>query len=289
MPRGFTGHVRAPDKDHLIALSAAQHGDKLRRLQNLVAAPPSWDSRTKNIVGAIKNQASCGSCWDFSGTLVVEVAFYLAGVLKPDQALSEQYTLSCGRNGGCSGDDNTTVLKWAKATGLPLTSDYGAYTARRSQCAWKQGMQLYKLDDWGFADDAGGNGITPSDKIQVAIMQFGCVGCAVAAGGSQFWNDGQGVDTGSSRSIDHDVGLIGWRPSGASKVMAVAGAANANLPPSVTGTLDWLMRNSWGDGWGTNGCAWVREHADEIGTEAVWGFVKAVAPPAPAPFDWANL
>ena len=33
--------------------------------------------------------------------------------------LSEEYTLSCGRNGGCGGDDNTTVLDWAKATGLP--------------------------------------------------------------------------------------------------------------------------------------------------------------------------
>ena len=241
MPAGMTGHVRAPNKDFLITLSARRHK---RALQLLLATPPppTWDSRTHGWIGPIKDQQQCGSCWDFSGTGMVEVAYYKAGLLKPDgsDALSEEYTLSCGRNGGCNGDDNVTVLQWAKSTGLPKTSDYGPYNARAGQCAFKPAMTLYKIDDWGFCDGSGGNGVAPTDAIKAAIMQYGCVGSAVAAGGDQFWNSGQGVGTGRSHSIDHDVIIVGWDDS--------KGNGGA-----------WLMRNSWGTQWGSeNGCAWVQ-------------------------------
>jgi C1A family cysteine protease len=255
MPAGFRGLVRAPNKDHLIALSHQRHARRLRALAAL-APPTAWDSRTKGIIGPVKDQAQCGSCWDFSGTGVVEVALYLAGVLKPDgsQALSEEYTLDCGNNGGCGGDDNVTVLDWAKKTGLPLASDYGPYQARAGRCAYKAGQKLYKIDDWGFADQSGGNGVTPTDEIKQAIMTYGCVGCAVAAGGDSFWDSGQGIGSGTSRSIDHDVILVGWDDS--------------------QGGGAWIMRNSWGTSWGTGGYAWIKYGAYQIGTEAVFALVK---------------
>lgn len=274
MPRGQTGHVRAPDKDLLIAQSAQLYGAKLRRLQAAqVNLPASYDSRSNGVIGPIKDQASCGSCWDFSGTGMCEVAQYLAGALKSDGsgALSEQYTLSCGDNGGCNGDDNVTVLKWAAQTGLPLSSAYGSYDARRERCNWSSGMQLYKIDSWGFADDANRNGVTPTDKIKSAIMQFGCVGTAVAAGGDKFWDDGQGVGTGESHNIDHDVILVGWDDS--------KGPGGA-----------WIMRNSWGTSWGSmSGFAWVAYGAYDIGTETVWAYVKPLAPQPPPVIDWSQL
>jgi C1A family cysteine protease len=266
MPIGFKGHVRAPNKDHLIDLSHQRHRHVLRALHSF-QTPAVFDSRSLGIIGPIKDQGSCGSCWDFSGTGVVETAFYKAGVLKPDgsQALSEEYTLSCGHNGGCNGDDNVNVLDWAKATGLPLSSDYGPYSASPGRCAWKQGMRLLKVDDWGFADSHGGNGVTPVQDIKNAIIAYGCVGCAVAAGGSSFWNDGQGTDHGKSSNIDHDVILVGWDDNH-------DGGA-------------WIMRNSWAEKWGSmQGYAWVAYGADSIGTEAVFAVVHSVVPPVVP--DW---
>lgn len=259
MPMGFKGHRRSPDKDHLQLLSQRSHGKMMAGLL-AVPPPPTWDSRMFGWVPPVKNQASCGSCWDFSGTGTVEVAYWKAGLT--DVILSEEYTLSCGRNGGCNGDDNTTVLKWAKATGLPLDKDYGPYTARSGTCAFKPAMTLYKIDDWGFADASGdqGQNVTPTADIKAAIMQYGCVGCAVAAGGDQFWNSGQGIGTGRSNAIDHDVILVGWDDS-----------KNA-----------WIMRNSWGTQWGTGGYAWIGYGAYSIGTESVWAKVNANAPP----IDW---
>lgn len=270
MPRGFTGHVRAPNKDHLIQLSRLRHQRMLAGLRQDV--PAAFDARAKGIIGPVKDQGNCGSCWDFSGTFVAETAFYLAAILKPDgsQALSEEYTLSCGKNGGCNGDDNVTVLDWAKATGLPLSSVYGPYNARAGSCAWKQGMQLFKIDDWGFADGNGGAGVAPTPAIKAAIMQYGCVGSGVAAGGDSFWNSGNGTGTGRSHNIDHDVGIVGWD----------------DAHDNGDGTKGaWIMRNSWGTGWGAGGYAWVKYGAYDLGTEAVWARVTNPNPPAPSPLD----
>ena len=261
MPRGFTGHVRLPNKDHLQHLSRLRHR-QLHQVLRATPTPPTWDSRTQGWVGPVKNQGQCGSCWDFSGTGVVEIAYYKAGVLPPDGSavLSEEYTLSCGQNGGCSGDDNVTVLQWAKATGLPASAEYGSYTASADRCNFKAGMKLFKIDDWGFVGPDSSQTVTDTDLIKAAILKYGCVGCAVAAGGSDFWNSGQGVDTGRSGSIDHDVILVGWD--------------DAKGPHGA-----WIMRNSWGPGWGDGGYAWMAYGADSIGTEAVWALVNGAAPP----------
>lgn len=273
------GHVRAPNKDHLIEISHRMHGHHLRALRQLVNPPATWDSRTLGIIGPIKNQNQCGSCWDFSGTFVCEVAFYKALALKSDgsQALSEEYTLSCGRNGGCNGDDNVTVLQWCKETGLPLSSDYGPYTASRGHCNWKQGMKLYKIDDWGFADSNGGQGVTPVEDIKAAIMDKGCVGCAVDAG---FSDPGTGVISGGGCSIDHDVGLVGWNDTATKTIAAVGSQSNLSLPPATVASEGWWwMRNSWGTGWGDGGYARIKWGAYCIGTEAVWAVVKGSKPP----------
>lgn len=258
MPRGFTGHVRRPDKDHLQDVSHKRHKQSL---QNLLAipAPAAWDSRTFGWIPPIKNQGQCGSCWDFSGTGVIEVAYWKAGI---PVILSEQYTLSCGRNGGCNGDDNTTVLEWAKSTGIPTTADYGGYQQSARSCLYKPSMKLYKIDDWGFASSSGdtGQNVTPTADIKAAIMNFGCVGCAVAAGGDSFWNSGTGTGTGRSHSIDHDVMIVGWDDD------------HDNGDGSKGA---WIMRNSWDTSWGENGYAWVKYGAYDLGTESVWAKVNA--------------
>lgn len=261
-PAFFKGHVRASNKDNLIVLSHRRHA---RRLQGLMAAPlpATWDSVALGWVGPIKNQKSCGSCWDFSGTGIIEIAYNKAGVGGgPDVfVLSEEYTLSCCRNGGCQGDDNVTVLDWAKGHGLPLTSDYGPYTARPGTCLYKPQMTLYRIDDWGFADSNGGQGVTPVDDIKRAIMTYGAVGCAIAAD-DVFMNHPAGIvfKGSGSRAIDHDVILVGW---------------DDNLGA-------WKLRNSWGVDWCENGYMRIAYGANLVGTESVWAMINASAPP----IDW---
>lgn len=268
MPVYAKGRVEPANLDHLRQLSYRRHGRQLQALAGL-ALPASFDARAMGWVGPVKNQGQCGSCWDFSGTGVVEIAYNKAGVGGGPNAfvLSEEYTLSCGRNGGCGGDDNTNVLQWAKQTGLPLTADYGPYQGSPGRCAFKQSMTLYKVDDWGFADRNGGQGVTPVEDIKAAIYQYGCVGAAIAADNA-FCNvsAGQVFDRTTSHGIDHDIILVGWDDSKGSK-----GA--------------WLLRNSWGEQWADNGYCWIGYGVNLVGTEAVWAHINATAPP----IDWSTI
>jgi C1A family cysteine protease len=250
MPTYAKGHVRRPDKDHLIELSARKNQAHLKALA-AIPPPAKWDSRTLLWVGAIKDQKACGSCWDFSGTGIVEIAHNKAGIGggAGKFVLSEQYSLSCYRSGKCNGDDNTTVLQWAQGHGLPLQADYGPYGAKPTACQFKPSTPLFTIDDWGFADSRGGSGVTPTPDIKTAIMQYGAVGCAVAADDAFMNNPAGTVFTDSgSHNIDHDVILVGWDDAMGS----------------------WILRNSWGPNWCENGYMRIAYGANLIGTESVW-------------------
>jgi cathepsin L len=260
MPSKYAkGHVRRPDKDQLIRLSNSRHKAMLQA-KLTIPPPPTWDSRTHNWVGPVKNQEQCGSCWDFSGTGIIDIAYNKAGIGGGPNVfvLSEEYTLSCYRNGGCGGDDNTTVLEYAKAHGLPLQSDYptqygpfnNANDCKIPACAWKPSIKLYKISDWGFADGTAGNqSVTPTPAIKSAIMSYGAVGAGIAADDA-FQNIQPGtVFKGSGATqIDHDIILIGWDDS--------KGA--------------WLLRNSWSTQWADQGYCWIAYGANNVGTESVW-------------------
>jgi len=241
---------------------------------------------------------SGNSCWNFSGTFVTEAANIKAGVL-PDNSsasqLSEQYTLDqCdGRNGGCRGDDNTTVLADAKTGGLPLTSAYGPYTSREGHCKMPRptGLEaivrlgieevekiigvkapvtinekgnLYTVDDWGYVGEE--SGVPSVELIKAALLEYGVVGCAIAADDA-FERSGESQPVGSvfkgsgSNNIDHDVAIVGWDDS----------------------KQAWLVRNSWGETWGDGGYKWVAYNVNQVGYEAVWATVASVVPVPPTP------
>ena len=195
----------------------------------------SWDCRDLGFVGPIRDQGDCGSCWDFSGTRVVRDALAKAGVLPTSLAgcLSEQYTLDCGKNGGCDGDDNTTVLAWAKATGLPLDSAYGPYTASSGRC--KSGTyELYKIDDWGYADGEDGKDRPKKLKTPWPITARSV---RIAADNNfENWTPPKPWAGDGSRNIDHDVAIVGWVDDA-----------------SVKGGGYWIMANSWNTTWGISG------------------------------------
>lgn len=246
-----------------------RHAAAFRRHDHRMRAQPvatasSYDCRTLGVVPPVVDQGSCGSCWDFSGSGMVTSALIKAGCGKADGSfrISEQYVLDCGSNGGCNGDDNVTVLDMAKKAGLPTEAQYGPYRAREGRCQSNASMQMYKILDWGFCTPSQEMGVASTQDIKNAMVQYGPIGCAVAADGMDGYQPGT-VFAGNSRNIDHDVILVGWDDA--------KGKNGA-----------WLMRNSWGTSWGDGGYMWIAYGANEIGTEAVW-CTAAPLPPPPAP------
>merc|ERR1712051_453621 len=62
--------------------------------------PDSHDWRDSNVLGAVKNQGQCGSCWAFGAVGAVEAQWAMAG--NAPEILSEQMLVDCGA-GDCNG------------------------------------------------------------------------------------------------------------------------------------------------------------------------------------------
>lgn len=259
----FKGHITPVNLHEKQRLSWERH----QHVRLPRADDQTFDCVAQGWLGPVKDQSQCGSCWDFSGTCVVESALYKAGLLKNDgsDALDEQYILDCVNSGGCNGDDNTTVLDAAKGKGMPRTQEYGPYSARSAQCHLNPQYKLFQIDDWGYCSSNGPQqGVANTQDIKDHMKAYGPIGCAVAADDS-FSNYSGGVfQNSTSSSIDHDVVLVGWDMT------------------KVPGKTTWKMRNSWGASWGEQGYMWIVEGVNLIGTEAV--FAKKTGPgPTPPP------
>ncbi len=208
----------------------------------LVGLPASYDLRASGSLTSIKNQQTCGSCWSFATVGVLE------GVIKKNTGietdLSEQFLVSCNKNnwscdGGWVAHDyhkdkiatNQTVAGAALETDMPYTNSNGYCQSIASH--------PYALATWGYI--AGGSSNAAVADIKNAIYNYGPVFATVCVG-DNFSNYSGGVfSTNESATcgqniVNHAVILVGWNDS----------------------DQTWILRNSWGTGWGESGYMYIR-------------------------------
>jgi len=92
------------------------------------AASKDWRASSK--VAPILNQGTCGSCWAFSGTDVLQSALaiyygYSISTGSASKTLSIQYFVDCDvYNDGCLGGLQLHLFLFAKNSGFFYTSGY---------------------------------------------------------------------------------------------------------------------------------------------------------------------
>ncbi|MBN1557731.1 MAG: S8 family serine peptidase [Lentisphaerae bacterium] len=226
------------------------------------ALPEQFDWREESGgLTPIRNQASCGSCWAFATVGCLESNIRITDGQEED--LSEQLLVSCAEMYfGCSGGWEAHPYFYDTPAadgevGAALETDF-PYEAADVPCAGPY-PRLYVLDGWAYvgADD----GVADTDAIKQALLDYGPVFVGVDA--THFGAYTGGVfDNDSSRNVNHAVVLVGWDDT-----LGTEGC--------------WILRNSWGPGWGEGGYMWIEYGCARVGYRASYiNYKGGVMPPA---------
>ena len=236
------------------------------------ALPLAFDWRAQGGLPPVRDQRTCGSCWAFStvGTLEGNVKIK-DGVL---QDFSEQYLVSCNQEGwGCNGGS------WAHDYHLnkvpPGEPEAGAvpegnfpYAAQDLPCNPPH-QHVSRISSWRFVGSS--VGVPETAAIKRAILERGPVAAGICAG-TAMQNYRGGIFTTNERctpyGINHAILLVGWD--------------DTQGPGGV-----WILRNSWGTGWGEGGYMRIAYGTSNVGYAAnyvVYGStVTTPTPTVPTP------
>ncbi len=212
-----------------------------------LSLPATFDWASQGKVTSVRNQGACGSCWAFGTVGVMEAAIKIQSGLDVD--LSEQFLVSCNNdNWSCNGgwwanDYHTNRLANSQSlVGAVLESDM-PYTATNGTCQLVPNHP-YKLSNWY---SVAGNTVPSVDAIKNAITSFGPVASAVCVGNG-FSSYRSGVFSTNeiascNGGVNHAVVLTGWDDA----------------------TQSWVLRNSWGTGWGESGYMRIKWGTSNVG------------------------
>ncbi len=214
-----------------------------------VALPTSWDWRSVGGCTSVKNQASCGSCWAFGTVGAMESAILINDGVTTD--LSEQYLVSCNLSGwSCSGGWFAHDYHWdtAGADGGGIGAVLEAakpYTATNQACGGPF-AHPYALNSWYYVSSSGG--VPSTAAIKQAILLYGPVSVAVYVNNAfQAYSSGV-FNACANGTVNHAVVLVGWNDA----------------------QQAWILRNSWGSGWGESGYMRIRYGCSKVGYAACY-------------------
>ena len=200
------------------------------------------------------DKKNAGSCWAFSAVAAMEGITQLStGKLI---SLSEQELVDCDTSGedqGCSGGLMDDAFKFIEQNhGLTTEANY-PYAGTDGTCNRKKAAHpAAKIN--GYEDVPANN-----EKALQKAVAHQPIAVAIDAGGSEFQFYSSGVFTGQcGTELDHGVAAVGYGTSD-------------------DGMKYWLVKNSWGTGWGEEG--YIRMQRDVTAMEGLCGIAMQASYP----------
>ncbi|XP_046457724.1 zingipain-2-like isoform X2 [Daphnia pulex] len=213
----------------------------LTRGPSVAKLPATMDYRNDPCMPPVRNQGGCGSCWAYTASAVVEF-----GKCKKSGGnaidLSEQQIVDCSPGSGCSGGWEHDAWKYlASCGGHALESSY-PYAGRDGACRFSPtgmtiGAKLLTSNpvEWVPSKDT---------STMMNILSDGRILTVYIHLPDSFFNYKSGIfdDTKCNSGSAHALNPVGYG--------------------TLNGVDYWVMRNSWGAGWGSSGYVLVKRGID---------------------------
>ena len=211
---------------------------------------------------SVKSQGACGSCWIFGSTGAFEAQINIdASDPTIDFDSSEQNILSCSGGGSCDGGDPVLALLYIESHGVPDEACLPYYADDTIPCSatcpdWEDRA-------WTFAR-IGVPAYHTTENYKYVLENYGPM--VVVLNVSEdflYYRGGIYEPVWTSEEFgqaNHCVTLVGYNDFGEY----------------------WIIKNSWGPGWGVDGYGAVR-YGDLEQYEYAFVIVNTSGPAAPAP------
>ncbi len=244
IPANFLEDAKKQNSLALEALALIRGKSAQSQAATSVCSPAAahFDWRDYGKVTPVKDQGSCGDCWNFSAMGTYEGSYSIRNNRSVN--VSEQHALSCSRAGTCDGGWYGPVFSWMLTTGATDEASL-PYHGADEPCP-PHVKHLYWSSVWGFVSDS--TSIPTVAQIKQAICDHGPVSVAVDATSAFQAYTGGVFNENDPGDINHAVVLVGW--------------------DEATGS--WILRNSWGTGWGENGYMRISYQSNKVGYAAGW-------------------
>lgn len=213
----------------------------------IVGAPPaSYDLRTSGKVTPVKNQGYCGSCWSFGAFSSLESWLRMgAAPTTLDFAEADLNDYHGFDVPSCEGgNDFMSTAYLARWSGPVLEANYPYPYA--PQVTGAPGAPVAKhVQDVIFLPNR--TGPTDNTTLKNAIMTYGAIAVAYyvdTAASSGYWNEAKdSYYYNGTPKTNHEVTIVGWNDS----------YAKTNFTKTPPGNGAFIVKNSWGTGWGAAG------------------------------------
>jgi cathepsin L len=262
----------------------------------------AFDWRKFGKVTPVRDQGPCGSCWAFAALGAYEGSYLIRNGFAADA--SEQDVLDCSQAGSCNGGVHTNVFEYLMTTGDVGESGYASYTAAKGTCSAPGGSPLQAVV-WDYVTHDTIPGTTNQriptvSELKEALTTYGPLAVTVFvtegfeaySGGDEPFNEPKSTGeeyvtppdpknkqypNGQKFKVDEDGHAYAFDASGkktytTNHVVTLIGWDDAKKA--------WLIKNSWGTGWGgtcdygdERGYMWIHYGTNNIGYVAAW--VKA--------------
>ncbi len=245
-----TGYVPAPvDLSHVKGrTAAARTGAPL---------PASYDLRTLGRVTPVRNQNPYGTCWTFATLGSIE-SFLLGSGAAESRDFSEMHLAWYAYTGDGSftkkvlpaGDDPTldqggnlwkSTALLARRTGPVDEADCPYSTVERPSGHWSNYATRKHLTDVNYLPLTTGK--TSDADIKSALMTYGAVAVAFRWESKYYSAANRAYHYNGKDYSNHEVLVVGWDDAFSHDLFSPDAGTNGA----------WIVKNSWGTGWGDGG------------------------------------